>query len=145
MNSKRFFALLLALVMMFALAACGGETNTEKPVETDAPAAPATDPAEEQTEAPTEAEPAGIVYTVTLTDEGGNPLTGVMVQMCEGTNCVPKITDGEGKAVFTVDKEADYEVKVSAMPEGYDYTTEEHVFYFAAGSKEMTIVLKAIA
>ncbi len=143
---KRVFALLLALVMVLALAACGGQEKPTEPDVTEAPVADATDPAQE-TEAPTEAptEASGLEYIINLVDEGGNPLAGVMVQLCEGTNCVPMFTDADGKAVFSMEKEADYEAKVSAMPEGYDYTTEEQVFHFEAGSKELTIVLKAIA
>ncbi|MBQ3355935.1 MAG: hypothetical protein IJG45_02300 [Oscillospiraceae bacterium] len=51
---KRTIAILLALVMLLSLAACGGDTTTSKPQSTDAPvaAAPST---EAPTKAPTEA------------------------------------------------------------------------------------------
>ncbi len=147
MNTKRVFALLLTLVMMLALAACGGEPDNNADVQQ--PVQDATEEATEQKatepEEETEAQPTGLQYVVTVTDEGGNPIANAMVQMCEGTNCVPGKSDAEGKVTFTVQAEADFEVKFMALPAGYDYTTEEQVFHFEAGSKEMTIVLKAVA
>ncbi len=144
MRFNRFFALLMVLVMALALAACGGDTGADKPTEPSV----AADPTEQVTEAPTEEAtdaPTGIVYTVTVTDEGGNPIAGAMVQMCEGTNCIPSSTNENGVATFPVTAEADYEVKFMVMPAGYEYTTEEQVFTFDGDAKEMTIVLKAVA
>lgn len=146
MNRKSLFALLLALVMVFSLAACGGEADDSADAQTDPAANEATDaPEVKETEQEEETPAPGLQYVVTVTDEGGNPVANAMVQMCEGTNCVPAKTDAEGKAVFTVQAEADYEVKFMALPTGFDYTTEEQAFHFDAGSKEMTIVLKAVA
>lgn len=63
---KKIIALLLALMMVFTLAACGG-TPVE---ETQAPT-------ENQTEAPTEGEnqSAGVSYPITLTDMAGREVT----------------------------------------------------------------------
>lgn len=145
MDMKRLFAILLVLCLSIALVACGG---TEEPAqETEAPeqptAAPVAEP--ETTEEPTEAEPTGIVYTVYVKDEGGNPIASAMVQMCEGTNCMPAATDANGAATFNAAQEADFEVKFLTLPAGYEYTTEDQVFHFDAGSHELTITLKAVA
>ena len=51
---KKFLALLLALVMVFALAACGSEPAAE---ESEAPAAESEEPAATESEAPAEEEP----------------------------------------------------------------------------------------
>jgi len=145
MDMKRLFAILMTLCLCFALVACGG--GAEEPAQqTEAPTevteAPVVEPEEPET---TEAEPTGIVYTVYVKDEGGNPIASAMVQMCEGTNCMPAATNADGAATFTVAQEADFEVKFLTLPAGYEYTTEDQVFHFDAGSYELTITLKAVA
>lgn len=150
MNMKRLVAALLALCLALSLCACGGnqednnileETNNvaEDPVVAE-PNVP------EQTEALTEeTKPSGIVYTVKVQDEGGNPVVGAMIQICQGELCLmPTATDDAGVAVFSVAEEAEYEAKFLSLPAGYDYTTEEQVFHFGTGF-ELTITLKAVA
>ena len=98
MNMKKFLAFLLAGCLMLGLCACGGTTGEEtkgteaKPVETTEATAG------ETTEATTPA-PA---YTVKVVDEGGNPIAGAMVQMCQGENCIPAVTDAQGVAGYNV-------------------------------------------
>lgn len=148
MNMKRVFAMMLTLIMALALCACGGEESsvenaTEAPEQaTEAPVA-----ATEASEEPTEAEEvSGTVYTVKVQDEGGNPVVGAMVQLCQGEICLmPAATDDSGAAVFTTTEDGNYEAKFVVMPSGYEYTTEEQVFHFDAGSYELTITLKAVA
>ena len=146
---KKLIALLLALVMVMGLVACG-ETAPETP-ET-----PETEAATEQTEAATEApsenlednddEPVNTnpVYTVKIVDEAGNPVVGAMVQICQGETCMPgPLSGSDGTVIFQV-AEADYKVSfLGGVPAGYEYTTEETEFYFE--NYEVTIVLKAVA
>ena len=123
---KKILMLVLALVMVLCLCACGGNAT-------------------EETEAPTEAAPAGIVYTVNVVDEGGNPVVGTMVQICQGELCMmPSATNDSGVATFTVADEGTYEAKLLSLPAGYEYATEEQVFPFGAAF-ELTIILKAVA
>lgn len=142
MNLKRMLALLLAMVLVLALCACGGKEEEKAPA-ADAPVAdaPVADApvADEPEEEP---EDDRITYTVTVVDEAGNPFASTMVQMCQGENCVPAVTDAEGVAVFKMAEEADFEVKLIQMPEGYAYATDAEVFHFDTGSYEMTITLK---
>jgi hypothetical protein len=86
------------------------------------------------------------VYTVKIVDEGGNPVVGAMVQMCQGETCMPgPLSDATGTVTFQI-PEADYKVSfLGSVPAGYDYTTEETEFHFEDGSYELTIVLKAVA
>ena len=140
---KKLLMLVLALAMVLCLCACGGdhvEETVAPPVEEVTEA-----PTEEVTEAPTEAEPAGIVYTVNVVDEGGNPIVGTMVQICQGELCMmPCATNDSGVATFTVTDEGTYEAKLLALPAGYEYATDVQVFPFGS-TFELTITLKAVA
>ncbi len=137
---KNIFALALVLCLMLTLCACGGEAAVEtEPVETEAPVVATEAPAQE-TEA---AIPEGMVqYTVTVVDEGGNPVVGAMVQLCKDS-CVPAVTDANGVATFTL-PEDDYKASMLAMPAGFEYAGEASEFYFE-GAFELTITLKAVA
>ena len=146
MNIKKVMAMLLAACLMLALCACGNANNNDvpeatQPAQNDVPADTA-----EQTPEETEADvPTGTVYTVTLVDEGGNPITGTLIQVCQGELCLmPCATDANGVATFTVTEEGAYEAKLVTLPEGYEYATEEQVFPFG-GAYELTITLKAVA
>ena len=144
---KKMLMLVLALVMVLGLVACGGdhvEETVAPPVE-EIPVEEA--PVEEAPveEAPAETEASGIVFTVKVVDEGSNPLVGTMVQICQGELCMmPSATNADGVATFSVTEEGSYEAKLLSLPAGYDYATEEHVFPFGSGY-EVTIVLKAVA
>lgn len=144
MKNKRLIALLLALCLVLGLCACGGNEDApaqDAPEATDAPAVPeVTDaPEVEETAAP------GVTYCVTVVDEGGNPISGAMVQVCQGEICLmPTATNEAGVAEFVVAEEAEYEAKFLTLPAGYDYISDEQVFHFD-GSFELTITLKAVA
>lgn len=150
MNVKRLIAVLLALCLALSLCACGGkQEDNNVPEETqNVPAEPVVNTSDvpQQDEAPQEeTKPSGITYTVKVQDEGGNPIAGAMVQICQGELCLmPTATDDTGVAVFSVAEEAEYEAKFLSLPAGYDYTTEEQVFHFGS-SFELTITLKAVA
>ena len=165
MKIKNVFALLLALCMVFALCACGGnETpkNTDPAPETTQGSAnsgssidePTLPESEEGDETPGETEkteennepeaelPAGqVAYTVTVVDEGGNPVAGALVQICLEA-CFPGVTNAEGKVTYRVE-EADYKVSFVSMPAGY--TSDVNEFHFEEGKYELTITLKAVA
>lgn len=137
MHFKRLLAFALVLCLAVGLCACAGgeEGNTTTDANTTTEASTAA------TQGTTEAAEDG--YTVTVVDEGGNPIAGAMVQLCLDT-CYPGATDESGVAKFAVE-EADYKVSFLALPEGYTYTTDAQEFYFEEGSKELTITLKAIS
>lgn len=142
MNIKKFSLLALVLCLVLSLCACGGSEApaTEAPV-IEAPATEAPVVEEPETE-PTLAEGMA-VYTITVVDEGGNPIAGAMVQMCKDS-CIPGMTDGSGVATFTM-TEDDYKVSFLTMPAGFELVDETSEFYFESGSTEMTITLKAVA
>lgn len=140
---KSILGVVLALMLILGLCACGETADNQ--TEGSTGAADTTGSSEQTEDTAVDETTSGIVYTVTVVDEGGNPISGAMVQICQGENCMPSITDEDGKATYSVDEEAAYEAKLMSMPDGYEYTTEETVFAFADGSYEITIVLKAIA
>ena len=129
---KKLIAVCLLMCVVLGLCACGDTT----PATTTEPTT--TEPATETT---TEAAASG--YTVKVVDEGGNPVAGAMVQICQGESCLPGVLGADGTAIFQV-AEADYKVSfLGGVPAGYEYTTEETEFYF--DNYEVTIVLKAVA
>ena len=131
MNSKRILAALLSMCLVLCLWACGGNNtaNTESTGDT-------TENIGQNTDSQNDGK---VTYTITVVDSEGNPMPGVMVQLCTDL-CVPVLTDANGVA-SKVMPEADYKVSVTTMPEGY--TVENNEFYFESGSTEMTITLTA--
>lgn len=132
---KGLTALLLVLCLLWGLCACGGEAaqeTTEAPVQTQP--APV-----ETTAAP--ADDGKVLYTVTVVDEAGAPISGAMVQICLDA-CYPGMTDENGQAKFSV-LEADYKVSFLSLPAGFTYSGGEDTFYFENGSCELTVTLKA--
>lgn len=134
MKLKNILLLVLALCMVFALCACGGN---ETPNNTDETPGNTTG----ETQESTEADDGKVTYTVTVVDDKGNPVAGALVQLCLEA-CIPGATNAEGKATYNVE-EADYKVSFVSMPAGY--SSEETEFHFAEGEYELTITLKAAA
>lgn len=122
---KKTMILLLVMLMVLSLWGCGGQSAQE---ETTEPQQTQEDPNVPQD------------YLVTITDEVGNPIPNVIVQMCSDI-CVAAATDGEGIARFTM-LPGDYKVTLVVMPQGLTYTGETTEFTFPEGSRELTIVLK---
>lgn len=137
---KRLVTAVLMLCLALGLVACGGngESNdTEKNTQQE------NTQADKDTEkvSEEESEVAGVVYSIKVVDEANNPMANVMVQLCKDT-CVPKMTDANGVAEFTVEEIAEgYKASVTVVPEGYVY--EDGDVYFENGATELTLVLKA--
>lgn len=134
MNIKRF--VIFALTLCLALSLCACSEGAADSGETSGSTAESTQETAEAT-----VDDGKVTYTVTVIDEGGNPVVGAAVQICKDS-CLPGMTGEEGVAKFNV-LEDDYKVSFMAMPEGYEAEAEE--FYFEDGSYELTIVLKAVA
>ena len=76
-------------------------------------------------------------YTVTVVDETGAPLVGVMMQICK-ESCLPAMTDANGVATWSL-AEDEYKVSFAVAPAGY---AVEEAYYFEGDATEMTITLK---
>jgi len=128
----RLLCLVLALVLAVSLCACGGNAgNTTEASTTQTTTAATT--------AATQPDDGKVTYTITVTDEAGNPMAGVMTQICLDT-CLPGVTNANGVATFKV-VEADYKASIPAPPEGYAPVSDT---YFDGGY-DLTLVLKAAA
>ena len=137
---KKILVLMLSICLILCLCACGQDQNPTDPTPSTPTVTDPTVPSSNPTD-PT-VDDGKVTYTVTVTDEEGNPLTSAMLQICKDA-CIPTIVDANGTATWNV-VEDDYKVSFLSLPAGYTYTTEETEFYFADGETSMTIVLKAV-
>lgn len=132
-TGKKIFALAIALMLCVCAVACGadnGDGGASTTTTTSATTTTTTQSAQE-------------IYKVTVKTENGEPVVGVLVQICKDL-CVPTVTDANGVATWQA---AEDTYKVSFLPnqtvlEGY--TVEEN-YYFDGNAKEMVITLKAAA
>lgn len=149
-NIKNLLAMLLALSMVLCLFACSKDETTPSTTTT----ANTTDPqgTEPQGTEPQQSEPennegdttepVNYVYTVTVVDGNGNPVSGVPVQICAGTTCVPKITDANGVAGYDSEITGNDKLtaKIIKVPEGY---TAEATEIIMEGLSEVEFILQA--
>ena len=132
-TGKKIFALAIALMLCVGAVACGadnGDGGASTTTTTSAATTTTTQSAQE-------------IYKVTVKTENGEPVVGVLVQICKD-QCMPTVTDANGVATWQT---AEDTYKVSFLPnqtvlEGY--TVEEN-YYFDGNAKEMVITLKAAA
>ncbi|MBQ7345095.1 MAG: hypothetical protein IJW45_03415 [Oscillospiraceae bacterium] len=148
---KKALALVLALMFILALCACG--TNEEDPTTNDpgTSSSQQTDPKPtdpEQTE-PSTTKPQDeveYVYTVTVQDVDGAPISGVFVQVCAGESCVPVMTDENGVAGYvnevTGDGELTAKIMVTTLPEGYSCVDGVEEISMADGNTDVVFVLE---
>ena len=131
---------LLITIAVISLLAC--LTACNEPAEPSAPESSAP-----VTTTTTKADDCKITYTVTVTDEGGNPISGALIQLC-AESCFPTATNAQGVATWSLEEE---EYKISFLntetpAAGYTYVDpDETDFYFEDGETEATVVLKAVA
>ena len=127
---KRLLTFLLTACLFAGMCACSGFAATP-PTDTAAATEATTLPVDD----------GKVTYSVKVVDEGGNAIASAAVQLCKDT-CLPGMTNAEGVATFRL-VEDDYKVSFMTVPEGYN--AEPGEFYFADGSYELTITLKAVA
>ena len=111
-------ALLLAVIMVGMLAACGSGAGS-----TEIPKNP------------------GNVYRVIVQDEAEAGVKGVRVQFCSDITCNMAETDENGIATFEGFDEGSYTIHVLTVPEGFEKDTAEYEAPDTYG--DVTITLKA--
>jgi hypothetical protein len=112
---KKLTAMILALVMIFALAAAASADDTQVPNNAGK-------------------------YRVIVTDENGNAVKGAMVQFCSDVACMMGKTDANGVAEFA-EEEGVYTVHMLKVPEGYEKSGVEIITN--TSYSDIFIVLKA--
>ena len=135
---KHILCILLILCFAFSFAACttvDDNANNENADETT--------PKIESEEVKETEEVASAGFKVTVTDDAGNSVEGVVLQVCKDT-CVPSVTDAEGVASFNVEVTSEHKLSVLTLPEGYEYTGEAEI-YLEDGMTEFDVVINKVA
>ncbi|MBE6763414.1 MAG: hypothetical protein E7553_03535 [Ruminococcaceae bacterium] len=91
----------------------------------------------------TTTQPQAATFEVKVVDQNGAPVQGVMIQICKDI-CVPKMSDGNGIALFDLEIEDGHKLSVLSCPAGYTYTGEAEV-YLESGSTSYTVELQGEA
>lgn len=143
MKMRKLFALLLVLCVAFSLCACGGNSDTNGDDKNDKVNNEVNDD-DSTDESKNDAEDDQVqenkaAFKVTVVDEAGNPVKGVMVQVCKDS-CIPAMSDDNGVASFNIAIESGHKLSVMSTPEGYEFSNEE--IYLEAGATEYTLTIK---
>ncbi len=150
MKIKSLLLIMLTVCLMVCLCACGDDTtpadNNTTTTQNGGNSTTTTTTTQALTTTTTTMAEGKVIYTITVTDEAGNPIPGTWVQMCL-ESCMPVMTNEQGVAKFENMDEANYDVKFLTVPTGYilpvDANGDLIVYHFEEGSNELTLVLKA--
>ena len=114
MSIQTALALILALCLPFTLIAASTEVD---------PSAP----------------PGVSDYTLIYVDQNGNPVEGLIANICDDNACMPMFSDASGAISFQLPSFA-YHVQVIRVPEGYAYDlTEESYLDGGGGTYTFTV------
>ena len=141
-NFKIFLCMMLVACFVLAFAACGGEKtegNTDDTGAKDETTVPVETEDTDETEEVVEDEG----FKVTVTDEDGNAVAGVVLQVCKDT-CVPSVTDADGIALFNVEITSEHKISVLTLPEGYEYNGDAET-YLEDGMTEYNVTVSKVA
>ena len=135
---KNLLCIMLIACFVLSFAACtGGDVENNADDTT-----PKNDAVEtEEVKDTEEVAPSGL--KVTVTDETGTPVAGVVLQVCKDT-CVPSVTDADGVASFNVEITSEHKLSVLTLPEGYEYTGEAEI-YLEDGMTEFAVEITKVA
>ena len=132
-------ALIIAIVVILVVCLGGKDTNNDKDdTDTKDKIEKEEDKEENKDEESDEKEEA--TFTVKVVDAEGNPVAGVVVQVCKD-ECVPATSDDAGLATFKLEITEGYKLSVVTCPEGYEYTGEAEVA-LEVGAKEYTLTVQ---
>lgn len=140
---KLLLLCMLVLGTVLCLCACGESADTSSAVSTEQSQTVSAESSAAESEAESEAssEPEQTAsFAVTVVDGDGNPVSGVMVQICKDT-CLPAMTDANGVATFALEITDGYKLSVMSCPEGYTYTGDAEI-HLESGATEYTLTLQ---
>ncbi|MBR2489847.1 MAG: hypothetical protein IKB45_05180 [Clostridia bacterium] len=133
--TKKLLAVLLSLLVVFSLCACGADTSSSKDDVSSSEIVSGSDD--------TSSEEKTSKFEVKVVDANGNPVEGVMLQICKDS-CIPAKTDANGVATFNIEVTSEHKLSVLSCPAGYEYTGEAEV-YMEDGATEYTVELSEAA
>lgn len=128
---KKILVVLLAICMLFSFCACGADTDSKK--DNDVSSTPVSSNEDTSSEEET------AKFEVKVVDGMGNPVEGVMLQICKDS-CIPAKTDANGIATFNIEVTSEHKLSVLSCPTGYEYSGEAEV-YMEDGATEYTVEL----
>lgn len=84
-------------------------------------------------------ESALVTYTLTFVDQNGDPVPGVIANICDDSTCAPQTADDNGAIEFTAAPFA-YAIHIIKLPDGYEFDMSQE---FTASEKggEMTFTI----
>ena len=80
-------------------------------------------------------------YVLIFTDQNGDPVPGLIANVCDDSTCTPMTTDAEGKIAFTKAPFA-YHIQVLRVPEGYSYDRSIETYLEILGGETTFTVTK---
>ena len=139
---KLILLCLLALCTVFAMCACGetADTSSADAESSSAVSAESSAPVSETESETSSEDEQSVSFLVSVVDGDGNPVSGVMVQICKDT-CLPAMSDANGIATFALEITDGYKLSVMSCPEGYTYTGDAEI-YLESGATEYTLTLQ---
>lgn len=141
---KKGLVLVLALMMLLCVCACSQTTDDAKDTTPNTAPTGSSNPATQPSSGTNVTPDDQVQYKIKVTDDAGNPMVGVYVQLCTEEICLaPVKTDDAGVAILKAADDEEYHAKITKVPSGYETDTVD--FYFEDGETELTIVLKVIA
>ena len=81
-------------------------------------------------------------YKLTFADEEGNPVEGVIANVCDDNSCQPMTSDENGVVEFQAVPFA-YHIQVISVPEGYEFDTSAEYYTEEAGGEMSFTLTKA--
>lgn len=80
-------------------------------------------------------------YTLRYVDQNGDPVEGLIANICDDSACMPMFTNDQGKIFFQYPSFA-YHIQVIRVPEGYEYDLTEESYLDADGGSYTFVVTK---
>ncbi len=80
-------------------------------------------------------------YTIKCVDQNGDPVTGVIINVCTDESCTPSPVDENGVLAFDAASYA-YVLHVLTIPEGYEFDTTQEIIAPVEGGEVTFVITK---
>lgn len=81
------------------------------------------------------------LYTLVFVDQNGEPVEGVIANICDDDSCIPMKSDANGVIGFVYPSFA-YHIQILKVPDGYTYDTTQETYLTEAGGVTEFVVTK---